>query len=302
MDRSFRAVLFTSEPVRYHYDGQLSTRQLTGSSAQVSDSYTFDAFGDLLASAGSTLNNFLYTGEQFDPNLEFQYLRARYLNQATGLFLSLDSFPGISRDPISLHKYLYASGNPVTEMDPSGNGKLAELLTSISTAFTLLGRLVLTLSRALGSAKFAVEFAIWRAFAFLFPGLAAAWVSSLTVNTGVTTAMTQQARNALQQAPQKAAVDAVATNVAGRLTLVGMRFTGTGGHPQLVEEVKAVGSRGQFQAFTVWFSRTQEWKVFASPRVPWQGSAESLKLFVEKAFGITVKTVINLPQGQIKEF
>jgi RHS repeat-associated protein len=53
---------------------------LTDLSGNVTDSYDYDAFGNLIARAGSTPNNHLYTGEQFDPDLGLYYLRARYHN------------------------------------------------------------------------------------------------------------------------------------------------------------------------------------------------------------------------------
>jgi len=46
---------------------------------------------------------------------------ARYLNPNTGRFQTLDSYEGNSQDPQSLHKYLYAHGNPVNRIDPSGH-------------------------------------------------------------------------------------------------------------------------------------------------------------------------------------
>jgi len=56
----------------YHYDGQMSTRHLTNdppdpgtTSAQVTDSYTYEAFGTLLTHTGTTPNDFLYTGVSF---------------------------------------------------------------------------------------------------------------------------------------------------------------------------------------------------------------------------------------------
>jgi hypothetical protein len=62
----------------YHYDWQMSTRQLTDSSGNITDGYTFDAFGVLLDKFGATENDYLYTGEQYDVNVGFYYLRARY--------------------------------------------------------------------------------------------------------------------------------------------------------------------------------------------------------------------------------
>jgi RHS repeat-associated protein len=64
----------------------------------------------------------LYRGEQFDSDLNLYYLRARYYNPQTGRFLSRDPEDGKSTDPKTLHKYLYAGGDPVNSVDPSGRG------------------------------------------------------------------------------------------------------------------------------------------------------------------------------------
>jgi len=105
----------------YHYDGQLSTRQLSDANSQVTDMYTYDAFGLLLNRSGATENNYMYTGEQYDPNVGFYYLRARYYNASIGRFLTQDTWPGLQFEPVSLHKYLYCEGNPVGRWDPSGH-------------------------------------------------------------------------------------------------------------------------------------------------------------------------------------
>jgi len=49
---------------------------------------------------------------------------ARYYNPLTGRFLSRDPEDGSKRDPKSLHKYLYAGGEPVNATDPSGRAEL----------------------------------------------------------------------------------------------------------------------------------------------------------------------------------
>ena len=112
----------------YHYDGQMSTRKLTDTAEAVTDTYTYDAFGIELARTGTTINNYLYTGEQYDPNIGFYYLRARYYNQDVGRFITVDPFAGSIFDPMSLHKYLYAHSNPVMFIDPSGKFTLTETL------------------------------------------------------------------------------------------------------------------------------------------------------------------------------
>jgi hypothetical protein len=53
-------------------------------SSAVMDNYNYDAFGNKLNSTGTTPNNYLYRGEQYDSDLGLYYLRARYYNPATG--------------------------------------------------------------------------------------------------------------------------------------------------------------------------------------------------------------------------
>lgn len=60
------------------------------------------------------------SGEQYDPDLGLYYLRARYYNPATGRFMSRDPEDGKPIDPKTLHRYLYAGGDPVNAKDPSG--------------------------------------------------------------------------------------------------------------------------------------------------------------------------------------
>jgi len=118
----------------YVYDGHGSTRALTDAAGTVTDFYDYDAFGNLLSSSGSTPNEFLFAGEQFDADLHLYFLRARYLNTATGRFLTMDVMEIDPQSPLSLHRYLYASSDPVNRIDPSGNQDLISL--SISTAIS----------------------------------------------------------------------------------------------------------------------------------------------------------------------
>jgi RHS repeat-associated protein len=104
----------------YQYDGGGSVRQLTNSVGQVTDSYEYDAFGNSFTKQGTTPNNYLYRGEQYDSDLGLYYLRARYYNPSTGRFMSRDPEAGNRFSPASLHKYLYAGGDPVNMVDPSG--------------------------------------------------------------------------------------------------------------------------------------------------------------------------------------
>jgi RHS repeat-associated protein len=103
-----------------------SVRNLTNASGVVTDRYEYDAFGNSFTVSGTTPNNYLYRGEQYDPDLELYYLRARYYNPTTGRFASRDPEDGDLFDPKSLHKYLYANGDPINGIDPMGREDLIE--------------------------------------------------------------------------------------------------------------------------------------------------------------------------------
>ena len=64
----------------YLYDGLDSVRMLTDSEGIVTDTYSFDAFGNLTDSTGETENSYLYRGEQYDSFTGLYYLRARYMS------------------------------------------------------------------------------------------------------------------------------------------------------------------------------------------------------------------------------
>jgi len=65
-------------------------------------------------------------------------LCARYYDPLTGRFNRTDDFAGNNVDPQSLHKYLYAHGNPVNNIDPSGS---FSIVLAISVAIVLISLL-----------------------------------------------------------------------------------------------------------------------------------------------------------------
>ena len=119
-------------PSFYGYDGGGNVRLLTNSAGTVTDEYEYDAFGNSFTKVGTTPNNYLYRGEQFDPDLGLYYLRARYYNPLTGRFLSRDPKAGNPYDSKTLHRYTYAGGDPANLIDPSGKGIAVERILLIA--------------------------------------------------------------------------------------------------------------------------------------------------------------------------
>ena len=104
----------------YGYDAHRNITFLTDTNGVVTDTYDYDAWGNLVASAGTTPNKRLYVGEEFDPDLGLINLRARQYQPSNGRFLTRDATNGDRRRPITMNGYLYANGMPVDASDPSG--------------------------------------------------------------------------------------------------------------------------------------------------------------------------------------
>ncbi|MEJ2743805.1 MAG: RHS repeat-associated core domain-containing protein, partial [Gammaproteobacteria bacterium] len=90
------------------------------------------AFGEVLNQTGATENSYLFTGEQFDQELNQYYLRVRYYNQATGRFTQQDTWMGRDHDPITLNKYVYGNADPVRYVDPSGYFGIADIGSALN--------------------------------------------------------------------------------------------------------------------------------------------------------------------------
>ena len=128
----------------FGYDGQGSVRLLTDATGAVTDRYDYDAFGSVIASVGNTSNDYLYSGEQRDANLQLYYLRARFLNADRGRFSTTDPLEGDLDAPLSLHRYLYAQADPVDNVDPTGEQSFTiqetvavQVISDIETQFFL---------------------------------------------------------------------------------------------------------------------------------------------------------------------
>jgi RHS repeat-associated protein len=132
----------------YLYDGHNSVRMLLDEEGNLTDTYIYDAFGNLLDRTGTTENDYLYCGEQFNGSTGLYYLRARYMNPSTGTFISMDKYQGTTNDPISLHKYLYANANPVMYSDPTGYQSYAETMTTVTIMEILRKTTVINLAFA----------------------------------------------------------------------------------------------------------------------------------------------------------
>jgi RHS repeat-associated protein len=73
---------------------------------------------------------FGFTGEQFDPETGFTFLRARYLDPRLGRFLSADSVQPNAPGTQGYNPYAYVANNPTTWVDPSGQSILPAIVAA----------------------------------------------------------------------------------------------------------------------------------------------------------------------------
>ena len=96
-------------------DQQGSTRLLTDATGKVVGTYTYDPFGNVTGHTGTASTPLQYDGQYTDAESGFQYLRARYYDPATSVFLSVD--PAVN---LTLAPYGYTGDNPLNRVDPAG--------------------------------------------------------------------------------------------------------------------------------------------------------------------------------------
>jgi RHS repeat-associated protein len=147
-----------------------STRLVTDASGSIVIRYVFDAYGNLLIAPIGILNppttRILYTGQYLDPALLEYYLRARFYDPASGRFTQADPSSGQITLPWTLHKYIYANGNPLLYFDPSGRDGLAGFLVGFAIA------------NQIRNVKIAVDLAIFDAVWAVVRGVQAGMTSS----------------------------------------------------------------------------------------------------------------------------
>lgn len=104
----------------YLTDGRGSVAQVTSSTGTILSSYEYGPFGEVLSGSTAEDSFYGYNAEEYNPQTELVYLRARYYNPSDGRFGVEDTYGGNLSNPATLNRYAYVENNPVNKTDPSG--------------------------------------------------------------------------------------------------------------------------------------------------------------------------------------
>jgi RHS repeat-associated protein len=105
---------------QYHFDALGSTLALTDDNQQVTDVYAYTAFGEVTEHTGSTVDPFQYIGQKGyyrDDEAGECWRRPRVLSPKVERWLTSDTTAYTEGS----NGYSYASNNPTSLVDPSGN-------------------------------------------------------------------------------------------------------------------------------------------------------------------------------------
>ena len=106
----------------YHFDCRGSTVAITDANGIITDTFAYDTYGKLIGRTGTSAVIFGYNGRDgvvTDAN-GLIYMRARYYSPDMKRFVNADVIAGQISNAITLNRYAYANGNPVSFVDPFG--------------------------------------------------------------------------------------------------------------------------------------------------------------------------------------
>jgi RHS repeat-associated protein len=109
------------DPLRYyHHDAIGSVVGLTDSTGALTDTYSYDAFGNVRARTGTNTQPYQYLGNAYDSDSKLLDFHARAYDPSVGRFLQKDPIEGLATESQTLNSYSCSMKNPLTYPDPYG--------------------------------------------------------------------------------------------------------------------------------------------------------------------------------------
>lgn len=112
----------------YHFDARGSTIAITDINGNITDTFAYDTYGTMILHTGTSEAIFLFGGIDgiISDSNGLYYMRARYYSPDMKRFVNSDIVAGEISNAVTLNRFAYANGNPVSFVDPIG---LSFLLT-----------------------------------------------------------------------------------------------------------------------------------------------------------------------------
>jgi len=108
----------------YLHDRLGSVRLMVDESGDISNYYTYSPYGEVIEDSSdwpqATSNDFMFTGQWYDEEIDQYYLRARQYDPEVMRFTSRDPVYGTFSEPMTLNVYLYCVNNPINMIDLTG--------------------------------------------------------------------------------------------------------------------------------------------------------------------------------------
>ncbi len=118
----------------YEVDGNDNVTSLSSAAGALTQTYTYNSFGNVTASSGSLTNPFQYTAREWDAETNLQFSRFRYYDPSVGRF--------ISEDPIQFYGgtnfYAYTHNRPTYYVDAFGLQEGWNNYKNVGNVFTLI--------------------------------------------------------------------------------------------------------------------------------------------------------------------
>jgi RHS repeat-associated protein len=122
----------------YHFDCRGSTVAITDANGNITDTFKYDTYGKLISRTGTSDVIFGYNGRDgvvSDGN-GLIYMRARYYSPEMKRFINADIIAGEISNAVTLNRFAYANGNPVSFVDPFGlSSKRGQGPTELEAAY-----------------------------------------------------------------------------------------------------------------------------------------------------------------------
>ncbi len=104
----------------YHHDSIGSVLALTNNTGDLTDTYSYTAFGGVRARTGTDAQPYQYVRNFYDANSKLHDFHARAYDSSVGRFTSKDPVADLATMPQSLNPYSYGYNGPLVYPDQNG--------------------------------------------------------------------------------------------------------------------------------------------------------------------------------------